>query len=871
MSCKCYAALVPAGPLVPHTIERRAVGPDDVAIDIKYAGICHSDVHQAREEWGSAIFPMVPGHEIGGFVTAVGPNVTSFKVGDKVGVGCMVDSCRECQSCKEGDENYCATGAVMTYNGKYKYKHCLEYTEDGGKPTYGGYAQSIVVDKNYVCRIPDNLDLAGATPLLCAGITVYSPMAYNGLKAGQKLGVAGLGGLGAMAVMIGKAWGCEVTVLSRSEGKRDEAMKELKADKFVVMSNDSDVEAAASSLDMIIDTIAAKHDIPTYLSFLRQNGKFVMVGVPAEPLDFHAFSIIPKRKTITGSLIGGIRETQEMLDFCGKHNIICPHELISGDKISESYDRVVKSDVKYRFVIVSGSRRTSAVQSTMSCKCYAALVPAGPLVPHTIERRAVGPDDVAIDIKYAGICHSDVHQAREEWGSAIFPMVPGHEIGGFVTAVGPNVTSFKVGDKVGVGCMVDSCRECQSCKEGDENYCATGAVMTYNGKYKYKHCLEYTEDGGKPTYGGYAQSIVVDKNYVCRIPDNLDLAGATPLLCAGITVYSPMAYNGLKAGQKLGVAGLGGLGAMAVMIGKAWGCEVTVLSRSEGKRDEAMKELKADKFVVMSNDSDVEAAASSLDMIIDTIAAKHDIPTYLSFLRQNGKFVMVGVPAEPLDFHAFSIIPKRKTITGSLIGGIRETQEMLDFCGKHNIICPHELISGDKISESYDRVVKSDVKYRFVIDTSTFCEEDATSTVRKFILDGEAFVFWYLNLIVSTEGSHMKEYEIVQKLGRGAYGIVWKAIDKKTREVVALKKCFDAFQNATDAQRTFREIMFLQELNGHENIVRLLNVLKVGQRQDIYLICDYMESDLHAVIRANILEEIHKQPGVPTTPCGLEP
>jgi len=362
----------------------------------------------------------------------------------------------------------------------------------------------------------------------------------------------------------------------------------------------------------------------------------------------------------------------------------------------------------------------ASAKAGTACKCYAALVPAGPLVPHTIERRAPGAHDVAIDIKFAGICHSDVHQAREEWGSGIFPMVPGHEIGGVVTAVGESVTKYKVGDKVGVGCMVDSCRSCQSCKDGDENYCDTGAVMTYNGKYKYKHCEEYTEDGGKPTYGGYSQSIVVDENYVCRIPDSLDLAGATPLLCAGVTVYSPMAYNGLKAGMKLGVAGLGGLGAMAVLIGKAWGCEVTVLSRSEGKRDEAVKELKADKFVVMSKEEEVNAAAGTLDFIIDTIAANHDIPTYLTFLKQNGKFVMVGVPAEPLSFHAFGLIPKRKTITGSMIGGIRETQEMLDFCAKHKITCPHEIISGDKINESYDRVVKSDVKYRFVIDTSTF-------------------------------------------------------------------------------------------------------------------------------------------------------
>jgi len=299
--CKAYAAMSAKAPLQPHTIERRAVAEYDVAIDVKFAGICHSDIHQAREEWGPAIFPMVPGHEIGGVVTAVGGGVTKYKVGDKVGVGCMVDSCRKCVDCRSGEENYCATGACMTYNGKYKYKHCVEYNEDGGAPTYGGYSQKIVVDENFVLKIPDGMDLAGATPLLCAGITVYSPMMYYNLKASQKLGVAGLGGLGAMAVKIAKAMGVEVTVLSRSESKREEATKVLGAHRFVNTTNEEEAKAAMNSLDMIIDTIAADHELGPYLGFLKKHGKHIVVGIATKPFELQAFGFVPSRKMVAGS------------------------------------------------------------------------------------------------------------------------------------------------------------------------------------------------------------------------------------------------------------------------------------------------------------------------------------------------------------------------------------------------------------------------------------------------------------------------------------------------------------------------------------------------------------------------------------------
>lgn len=351
-------------------------------------------------------------------------------------------------------------------------------------------------------------------------------------------------------------------------------------------------------------------------------------------------------------------------------------------------------------------------------KAWAAMSKEPKLVPHTIKRRAVGPYDIHIKTEWAGICHSDIHQAREEWGPAIFPMVPGHEIAGRVVAVGENVNNFKVGDLAGVGCFVDSCRDCDMCEKGTEQYCRGGMCATYNGRYKHPHCPGYDEDPNKcePTYGGYSQDIVVDKNYACHIPDNLKLSAAAPLLCAGITVWSPMQYYGVKKGEKFAVAGLGGLGHMAVKFGVAMGCHVTVLSRGMAKKEEAMSKLGAHAFVDVTDPAQVKEVQDSFAHIVDTIAAKHDINMYMNMLDINGQCIMVGASPEPLPIHSFSYIAKRKSLVGSLIGGIKETQEMLDFCGKHNIVCDVEEIKPEQINEAYERTIKSDVRYRFVID-----------------------------------------------------------------------------------------------------------------------------------------------------------
>ncbi|MGV9887278.1 NAD(P)-dependent alcohol dehydrogenase [Streptomyces sp. NPDC003395] len=345
---------------------------------------------------------------------------------------------------------------------------------------------------------------------------------------------------------------------------------------------------------------------------------------------------------------------------------------------------------------------------TTPVAAYAAPAPKAPLERTTIERRAVGEHDVLIDIKFAGICHSDIHQAREGWGEAIFPMVPGHEIAGVVAEVGSGVTKYKVGDRVGVGCMVDSCRECENCKAGQEQYCTKGMVGTYNAVGK----------DGEPTYGGYAQKIVVDEDFVVRIPDGLSLDVAAPLLCAGITTYSPLKHWGAGPGKKVAVLGMGGLGHMGVKIAHALGAEVTVLSQSLRKKDDGLR-LGADHYHATSDPKTFEELAGTFDLILSTVSAPLDFNAYLSLLKAGGALVNVGAPEEPISLNLFSVIGGGKTLAGSMIGGIAETQEMLDFCAEHGFGAEIELIRADQINEAYERVLNSDVRYRFVIDTAT--------------------------------------------------------------------------------------------------------------------------------------------------------
>lgn len=345
-------------------------------------------------------------------------------------------------------------------------------------------------------------------------------------------------------------------------------------------------------------------------------------------------------------------------------------------------------------------------------KAYGAQAATAALDELTIDRRDLVATDVQIDILYCGVCHSDIHTARSEWGPAKYPVVPGHEIVGRVLAVGDAVTNFKEGDIVGVGCMVDSCQECDACKEHLEQYCENGATMTYGGADKHL---------GGHTYGGYSEKIVVDEKFVLRVPENLDYAKVAPLLCAGITTWSPLRHWNVKAGDKVGVIGLGGLGHMGIKLAHAMGAHVVMITRSEDKAEDA-KLLGADEVLISKDEAQMQQHANSFDFLLNTVPVGHDVNPYVMLMKRDTTMAMVGA-VEPLEaVHGGLLVMKRKNIAGSLIGGIKETQEMLDFCGEHNVLPECEMINIQDINEAWDRVVKADVKYRFVIDMKSLKE-----------------------------------------------------------------------------------------------------------------------------------------------------
>ncbi len=345
----------------------------------------------------------------------------------------------------------------------------------------------------------------------------------------------------------------------------------------------------------------------------------------------------------------------------------------------------------------------------MKTKSYAANAATTPLAPFSFDRRDLGERDVLIEILFCGVCHSDVHTVRNEWNGTTYPCVPGHEIIGRVIKVGAKVEKFKAGDIAGVGCLVDSCRTCGSCEEHLEQFCEKEAIFTYNSPDKHS---------GGMTFGGYSESIVVDEAFVLRVPENLDLAAAAPLLCAGITTYSPLRHHGVTKGQKVGIVGLGGLGHMGVKLAKALGAHVVVFTTSLNKVEDALR-LGADEVVQSKDEAAMKKHLNSFHFILDTVGAKHDINAYLVLLRRDGNLTQVGVASEPLEVDVTNLIFGRRSFSGSLIGGLKETQEMLDFCGLHNITSDIELIPIQQVNEAYDRLVKGDVKYRFVIDIAS--------------------------------------------------------------------------------------------------------------------------------------------------------
>ena len=345
----------------------------------------------------------------------------------------------------------------------------------------------------------------------------------------------------------------------------------------------------------------------------------------------------------------------------------------------------------------------------MPIRAYAARSATSPLGPFSITRREPLPSDVEIDILYCGVCHSDLHYARNEWGFTSYPLVPGHEILGRVTRVGAEVTRFAVGDLAAVGCLVDSCRDCSSCEQDLEQFCLNGPVFSYNGPDKHL---------GGMTFGGYSEKIVVDEAFTLKVPGNLDPARAAPLLCAGITTYSPLRKWGASKGKKVGIVGLGGLGHMGVKFARAFGAHTVLFTTTESKIADGMR-LGADEVVISRNAEQMATHAGSFDMILDTVSADHDVNAFLALLKLDGTMVMVGAPPDPQPVSALSLLLPRRQLAGSLIGGIAETQEMLDFCGTHDVVCDIELIRMDQINEAYERMLKSDVKYRFVIDMAS--------------------------------------------------------------------------------------------------------------------------------------------------------
>jgi len=360
-------------------------------------------------------------------------------------------------------------------------------------------------------------------------------------------------------------------------------------------------------------------------------------------------------------------------------------------------------------IATPAEQRVATAAPTKVTRAYAAQATDARLAPFQIERRALRPRDVQLEILYCGVCHSDIHMARNEWGQTIYPVVPGHEIVGRVTAVGDDVTKFRSGDLVGVGCMVDSCRECVNCRKGLQQYCTVGMVLTYSARDRVS---------GDITYGGYSKQIVVDEDFVLRVSDKLPLAQVAPLLCAGITTYSPLRHWNVGKGHKLGVIGLGGLGHMALKLGASFGAEVTMLSTSPEKEADARR-LGANKFALTRDPAQLKQLAGYFDFIIDTVSAKHDYNMYLGLLATDGVMMCVGAPPTPAEVAMFTLNTGRRSLTGSGIGGIPETQEMLDYCAEHGISSDIELIDIGYINEAYERMLKSDVRYRFVIDMAS--------------------------------------------------------------------------------------------------------------------------------------------------------
>eukprot|EP01055_Gregarina_sp_Pseudo9_P005425 Gregarina_sp_Pseudo_9__5424@NODE_671_length_2392_cov_151_796855_g634_i0_p1_GENE_NODE_671_length_2392_cov_151_796855_g634_i0NODE_671_length_2392_cov_151_796855_g634_i0_p1_ORF_typecomplete_len711_score154_21ADH_N/PF08240_12/2_9e28ADH_N/PF08240_12/1_2e27ADH_zinc_N/PF00107_26/1_7e15ADH_zinc_N/PF00107_26/3e20Glu_dehyd_C/PF16912_5/1_8e09Glu_dehyd_C/PF16912_5/1_8e13AlaDh_PNT_C/PF01262_21/0_00035AlaDh_PNT_C/PF01262_21/1e062Hacid_dh_C/PF02826_19/0_00452Hacid_dh_C/PF02826_19/1_5e06ADH_zinc_N_2/PF13602_6/0 len=693
-----YAAPRVGAIFEPCEYELRDLRDTDVLLDVHYCGVCAGDVAFRDMPIFNTQFPYVGGHEVAGIVSRVGPRVSNFKPGDRVGVGCFAHCCNECNFCKSGKEQYCPK-SVLTTGGLMP----------DGEVTHGGFGKQVVCEEQFVFRIPDSIPLQVAAPLFCAGITTYSPAKkLEWHKGGMNIGVVGLGGLGHVAVQWAKVMGNSVTLITRNMNKAEEA-KALGVDKIIVSSDEEALAAAAGSLHHILDTAGNLPLLSKLHPLLRPTGTLALVTpghsqplelmLPTGALIFGATSVI-------GSKSGTLSEHREMLELAAKHKVFPVVEVVKGEDLNKNLSRLQAGTVKFRLVI---DMQNSGFKMPIRNIGWAAprLHADFELFPYTL--RALREDDVLIDVHYCGICHGDLAFRELAALNKRFPLVAGHEIAGVVSQVGSKVTKFKPGDRVGVGCLCHCCKQCVHCKTRQEHFCA-GLVGSYGD----------TMPDGEQTFGGYSKHVVCEEDFVFRIPDEIPLQAAAPMLCAGVTTYSPAKkLNWHKGGMHVGVVGLGGLGHMAVQFAKAMGNSVTLITRSMDKAEDA-KKLGVDRILVSSDEEAMKAAAGSLHHILDTTGKAAVVSKLFALLRPEGVIVMVAadwhgasmlMPVSSLD-----LIINARGVMGTHVGSPDEHREMLDFAAKHNIRPVIELITAEEINQHFPRVAQGTVKFRLVVD-----------------------------------------------------------------------------------------------------------------------------------------------------------
>ncbi|RLN55987.1 hypothetical protein BBJ29_007308 [Phytophthora kernoviae] len=667
------------------------------------------------------MYPCVFGHEIIGEVTVVGDDVKHLSVGDRVGVGAQVWACLNndpkapCEDCADGENAYC-NRSVITYDTKY---------EDGSM-AYGGYADYVRVDSNFAFKIPDNIPSASAAPLLCAGATVYTPLKHN-VKPGDHVGVIGIGGLGHLAIQFIRALGAMPIAFSRSANKEKEVLA-LGAEEFYNLSDPVDEKKAVNSVNVLLLTADATNmPYNTYLSLVKKRGTLIMVGVPNDDVKFKPMFVVAKGIKWVGSLIGSIQDIKDMLALASEKNVRAVVQQMPMSKVNDGIAMVREGlasseslfshkaylRIRIRPSTPSFKPRTFIPPHAMptTFNGYAAFDKTGMCKPWQFEPRPLGSEDVEIKISHCGICGSDVHTLDSGWGPTPYPCVAGHEIVGEVTTIGTNVKNLAVGNRVGVGAQAWACLNrdpndnCRDCADGEDAVCDQ-SVFTINAAYK---------DGSRQQ-GGFADYVRVDNNYAFKIPEALPSDVAAPLLCAGATVFTPLKQEGVKAGDRVGVIGIGGLGHIAIQFIRALGATPIAFSRSANKEQE-IRSLGAEEFYNLSDPEDQKKAAGSVDFLLLTADAA-DMPydLYLGLVRKRGTFIMVGLPPDQVKITPWFLVPRAVRVRGSAIGSIADIKDMLELAAKTGVRPIIQKLPMTKVNEGLDMVRDSHVRYRVVLE-----------------------------------------------------------------------------------------------------------------------------------------------------------